>query len=289
MSKEAVQSIRVGENTFGFSEIDQLMRHTSYGQKLSKNIRWRLFKPDFLKEQKWVEILGRDVDNLEHMKLMRGLTQQFVKAQNLKAEGSEYINQNDQKLLYLTSTIHDYQEAETGDIPNPLKTEDDVALEVTVLSRIGVQLFDTQQLSEELQAVCEIMSNTETNLGRIWRCIEDLGYLRAGMIAYQESLSLDKTARNLTVEQQAKLKANLQAMAFAVMQADLVTCMKYAEGYPGADYILGQLSGVITHAFDNLDEEQVAKHYTLIDGRDKLTDYRKSKDLWFNEYLSIRG
>ncbi len=57
-----------------FLDIHLSFAETIHGQKLAENVRYERYKPDDVTNQRWVELLGADVNNLTHLTLTYGLT-----------------------------------------------------------------------------------------------------------------------------------------------------------------------------------------------------------------------
>ncbi len=88
MSRAIIKSMVEAKNYKGIpesidgitlDEIYELFAKSHYGEKLRQAIRYAPFKPENISNEKWVEILGTDVSNLEHLKFTLSLTQDFLR------------------------------------------------------------------------------------------------------------------------------------------------------------------------------------------------------------------
>lgn len=163
------------------SDFYESLKQTEYGETLSSNVRFGRFKPETLENHVWVDILGADVDNLEHMEWTAGIASWYVyEAERLGSPLSE----EDKDTLITTAWVHDFAEAIDGDIPDPYKdhTEDAKAKEKRSFIQVASSITDDpEKLGEK---VFPVMYGTG-ELARHFRAIELIGYnetaLRAGI------------------------------------------------------------------------------------------------------------
>ncbi|MDX9971090.1 MAG: HD domain-containing protein [Candidatus Gracilibacteria bacterium] len=114
-------------------EIFQNFCNSDDGKILNSQVRYERYKPTTVSNERWIKILGADVNNLNHMRLTYGLTRIFLEKQKGKFSNDE-VN-----ILLLTSIIHDIAEAKIGDISYDQKTDSDENEE----SKIATNLFQT--------------------------------------------------------------------------------------------------------------------------------------------------
>jgi len=161
-----------------FSKVSQFEKST-YGKSLSGNVRFSSYKPPDFTQQDWEKLLGADVNNLKHMRLMYGFTQALIKE-------SDHLSEEEKTILLKTALTHDWAESVTGDIPRPMKTDGDDEVERKILRNIFAE-FGIRESEEILR----VMFEKETRLAVIWNSIEIAGYLRTAFNFWQRAKSVD--------------------------------------------------------------------------------------------------
>lgn len=165
------------------SELYAALGDTEYGQTLQDNIRFGSFKPQWLENWAWTEMLGPDVNNLEHMEHTAVLTGWYL----LEAERLGYpFSDEDEAILMTTAYTHDFAEAIDGDISDPLKKHDDEAYDKERASFEAVASSVTDN-PEELTTLVMSVTQGRHRLSRDFRAIEIIGYIetarQAGLLA----------------------------------------------------------------------------------------------------------
>lgn len=221
-------------------ELFQHFSQTSYGEKLMENTRFDLFRKD-LSREKWVELLGNDVNNLHHMNLTSKLTNWFVnKNQSLVSELNSNdkdrkfvsLNQDQKEKLVLAAAIHDWQEAIVGDIPAPLKNQETELREQEILIQIVDEFSKIFQNPEIkvllLEIVDQIIFNKNSLEGKIFNLIETIGYVRVALIAWQKKDEINNQ----------DLKESLFQLSTQVVGRHFNQLQKQSEFYPALEYFL---------------------------------------------------
>lgn len=158
------------------SELYHALGNTDYGDTLRDNIRFGSFKPDFLENWQWAEILGQDVNNLEHMEHTAGLTAWYIfEADRLGVP----FSQVDQDILMTTAYTHDFAEAIDGDVPDPLKKTDDDTKRQERNSFYLVASAVTDYPDNLTELVMDVTQGRH-RLSRDFRAIEIIGYIETG-------------------------------------------------------------------------------------------------------------
>lgn len=155
---------------------------TEYGKKLGKNIRYERYNLDELSIEERRDLLGPDVNNLEHMRYTTDLAAFYIG--NL-TEGA--LTQTEQEDLLIAASIHDQGEYFIGDITHSLKTDENEVEELQkALEHAREMMPDLDEL--ELDRVRrireEIVFNRDSPLGKRFATIEHMGYLQTALKAY---------------------------------------------------------------------------------------------------------
>lgn len=160
----------------------ELFEESMYGKKLASDIRFSLFKPESVSNEDWVKLLGADVNNLKHMKLMYGFCKSMLD------NSSDIFSEEERNILLVTALFHDWAEAVVGDIPSPIKTEEDEKIEKQIL----IDIFNKFAVNN-YEEILEVIFEKESNLGKVWKSIEVLAYVRTSLIAWRKRYLLDET------------------------------------------------------------------------------------------------
>lgn len=157
---------------------------TSYGQKLRRSIRFERYNLGHLSHDAWRQLLGPDVNNLEHMYVAYQLAERLIVQESLE------LNNDEETLILLAAIVHDQAESLTGDITYGDKTADDTITEQE-LFRAHVDDFAPRAPAATrsliMNAVDEIVFDDTTKLGKIFTVIERIGYVETALKAYRES------------------------------------------------------------------------------------------------------
>jgi hypothetical protein len=179
----------------------QAFEESEYGEILKKQIRFAPFKPDHISNDEWERTLGADVNNLKHMKLMKGLCRSFSKTEGLSKEDTE--------LLVLVASVHDWAEAIVGDIPAPLKTEQDKETEKKHLNEL-LEEFKV----ENRDRILKILFDINDPLHEKFSLFEKVGYFRTAVIAWEKSQTTQDNKLCLRLTELAKKVLIKQILCF---------------------------------------------------------------------------
>lgn len=282
--------IQIGNMVFGFNEIHERFSVTEYGKTLRDEIRFSYFAKGVSKD-KWKQILGVDVNNLEHMPLTYSLTRFF-----LRYCRREEFSTDKQEVLLLTSIIHDWPEAIFGDIPRPLKTEEDekkerellptmidevllkpISSEILepILSRAPVDLIG---LPNNVQRAIEAAFVKDTKLSEAFNIIENIGYLRTSLRAWQKSNSKG-LPENLNYQ--------LKCLANGVIANTIECLISYSDVYPAVGIFLAKMQDVISNAFNNM-PNATFNIYAREEREERKIQFESAKKAWY-EYLMTKS
>lgn len=159
---------------------------TEHGRVLGDNVRYAIYKPESVSNQRWIELLGPDADNLRHLLSTYHLTGEFIERTEELQPGE--LSPRDKAILKIGAITHDEAESvpEIGDVNYSHKTADHETAEQAAF-REYLPRFHPDASPEVteliLEAADEVIFNRESRLGRIFNAVERIGYLRVAMRA----------------------------------------------------------------------------------------------------------
>lgn len=155
---------------------------------LAGNIRYGHFKPGDVDNERWVELLGPDVNNLTHLVDTYGLSCRFIEHTDRLQPG--LLGGHEKALIKAGAISHDWAEAipHIGDKNYTLKTAEDEAEEEQAFADNLAEFFDAGSFPPELgslirEAAQTIIFDSGSRLGGAFNAIERIGYLRTAMRA----------------------------------------------------------------------------------------------------------
>lgn len=225
--------IRTADGVLPFREIHDRFSTTPYGQTLTKNIRYRFFKPPEVTHGEWEDLLGPDVNNLEHhwvvYRTMRALLRSHT---NFSLE--------EQEILLLTAVTHDWAEAIIGDVPYGQKTTGEEDDELRLIPQIADECFGEalrrpirQTIEQVLQWKPALRKTGEgPKLSHAFEVVEQLGFLGTGGRAWEEATKREELS--------PVLRGNLQWIGIATHAGHIPILLRYADVYPAVcRYLIG--------------------------------------------------
>lgn len=264
------------DQTYQFTELHRLFADTSYGRELAPRVRFGRYRPESVSEEEWQAALGADVNNLEHMRLTYGLTRQFIRYQNMY--GEDVLSQADQEDLLLAAISHDWGEAVVGDVMFDLKTEVVENDESSAMRQIIHEMFGNG--GEELpvrveEVISDVVENHETRLGQMFRVIEQLGYLRTALNAFDLSQQVDDPEFN----------EGLQWAASNVLLNQIPSLVSESDQYPAVYFFLSENAELITEAFMTI-PPSVFDNYNDGEKQKNLQKWCKAASVWEKEIIA---
>ena len=242
---------------------------TDLGEKLGAQVRYERYKPDEVTNERWVELLGADVNNLDHLPLTYGLTRVFVSKLREKHPG--LLNEHEEQVLQTAALVHDWAEVIVGDISYSEKTEEDEAKEHQHLFELASR-FSEGPLGELIdEAVCDVVFAPESKLGHIFNTVERTGYLRTGIRASQHVIS--KT--DLDCE------AGFRWIVADVLGNQQVPLLDRSSTYKPLEDYLKKQTPAISRAFEIISVE-VFENYPVQERNTRLENFNQSYDAWLN-------
>lgn len=172
------------------SEIYADLEQTFYGQELEANVRFGTFKPDFVTNEEWCEMLGDDVNNYRHMEFTAGITAWYIEQSELLGHP---FTQEEQDTLMLTAYTHDFAEAIDGDVPDPEKDTSEQAKALERFSHFAVAQYVAAEDTTDL--VMDVTQGKH-DLSDHFRAIEVIGYLTSGIKAGDVMMEINKWRRH---------------------------------------------------------------------------------------------
>ncbi len=166
--------------------IHEAFAATEYGQVLAANIRYKVYKPEIVSNQHWIELLGPDVDNLAHLASTYHLTDEFI--DSTESLQPEELSPRDKAVLRIAAITHDEAESILEDVNYSDKTAEHETAEQAAFKKY-LPSFHPEASPETTKliktAVDEVIFNRESRLGRMFNAVERISYLRTAMRAGQ--------------------------------------------------------------------------------------------------------
>lgn len=258
-SKGEVQA-RAAHDTF---------RTSLYGQSLAGEPRWDMQRPEHVSAQEWIRILGRDADNLEHMKLSFDITNLFLHFD----DGSLGISEDEKDILRIAAISHDWGESHDditgrgGDINYELKTDLDTMNEQEIFRMVFDHVMGPVDVKTKHLIEATIFKK-DTKLGMVFDAIERIGYLRTAIIAFTHSKETDDPI----------LKSHLEWLAAGTLSNQVTMLMEYAANYTPVKKYLDIAAPSINEIYDALESSIFSQHGQP--QHEKRNLYNQSKVLW---------
>lgn len=216
-----------------FIDIHNVFGSTLWGDKLKRNVRYGPFKSLGVSNKDWEKALGGDVNNFEHLRLTYGLTRWFI------GNSPGLFTEKEKELLLLTSIVHDWGEAMVGDIPYPVKTQQNEEEEMRYLGAFIVRVLG-KPYKAIVPDIQKVLTDKESKLGKAFNAIEKIGYVRTGIKAWQESRKVDGVLGERFVD-----------MGHSVVPRTLADLVVYSEEYPSVFLFLNSHRAVISEVIES--------------------------------------
>lgn len=261
-----------------FYQIHTAFAATEHGQVLAQNVRYERYKPTEVSNERWVELLGADVNNLTHMPLTYGLTKSFIEHAENSLPG--FLTPHESEVLQVSALIHDWAEVIVGDITYSDKTPEDESEERQQLTD-NIEAFYTGDVAAIKQlineAIGEVIFSPDSKLGKAFNVIERVGYVRTALRASQHVLA--GTAPDC--------EEGLRWLVADVFSNHPVALVNYAEDFPPVKRYLLNQSKAISHAFKIVSPE-VFRNYPPQQAPQKEEDFYTGSLVW-RLWLRIEG
>jgi len=229
-----------------FDDLGKVLAESRYGRILKGKPRFDYYRPNTTPVEKWIELLGPDVDNLLHMPYTFSLAREFL-------ENNKDFDSNEKIALLFCAMTHDMQEAITGDRRKPDKTDSEEKMEAELLASILGEVLaseiDAVKLAELTTTVKEIMIDEHSKLGRAFSAIEKLGYAKTALRAWEI-----KKQGGLIHYGENPLQTGLGMLAHSVFTHQAFKMVDYAEDFSFMRSFLAENVGEITEILEESEE-----------------------------------
>lgn len=293
-------------NDLEFLDIHRSFAETPMGQALATKARYDRYRPDSIPPAEWERLLGRDVNNLEHMPLTLELAQSFLKnmmtadsptethepsapkprelAHFRQATPRNAEKPNDWldaefspreiQIILLTAIVHDWAEADPalGDITYDLKKDTDEKKESQILVlMLRNQLGDILS-PETLESVHKTATDKTGRLGEAFNIIERIGYLRTALSAWRAT---DNPIHS------EELIESLKWLCSNVLANQIPALLKLFPNYDGVRLFLDTAAPLINDAFEQI-PDSLFDHYPEGERETQRNKYLAAKTAWEN-------
>lgn len=254
---------------------------TNFGEQLSGQIRYAKYKPPFITNNGWHELLGDDVNNLTHMRYTATeIAQPFSENEQFDRD---LVND-----LYMVAQVHDQAESITGDISYGDKTASDGRDEMKVfldnIDNFNPDLSEADRL-HLIDVVQESLGEAMDNdLAKAFNTIERIGYIETGMRAYhilsKEPRRLNRLVNN--AEELTELRSGLSWLAADVLLHQIPHLTEQARSYDSVDLLLQSLAPLITAAFNDRELNLAFSRYGDEKRLARFEAYNEAREVWTN-------
>lgn len=213
-----------------YHEVHLKFADSPEGELLEQNIRFGDFKPDYVPNDTWEELLGDDVNNLRHMPYTYEIARQFTVHERLGSEA-----------LKLAAISHDWGEAAVGDVALPEKlAQGQDQLEVEAWWQTANKIRSQFNYSVDFETAAQIVWG-EHELSEAFKVVEYIGYCRTGIKAGKVAPLIAGgiiELPELTRGQSDGLVGGLLALNKMVELKNYPVLAKYAKKYPSIPRLL---------------------------------------------------
>lgn len=277
----APDRIRVGDEDVSYREIHERFSQTPDGQTLGQNIRYKWYKPDDMSREKWVHLMGKDVCNLEHMRISYAMTRRFI--HDCITEG-QHISLPDQEDLLLTAVSHDWGEAVHGDKKYDLKTQADHDAEMETLRGHSLNWLDDDVpgLTDRIcAAIHRTLGNGDPSLSEAFNVVERMGYVRTALQADRIAHATDND----------ELRERLQLLAANVVSHHTEVLLSKVAKFPSLRLFFHRRYIHISDALARVPSERssLAKKYGVDDRPDIDENIQLARRIWHDRQALFNG
>lgn len=201
-------SAETPQNSAITTPLDRQRLHDAYaqspaGEYLSQRARYDAYRPANTSVEEWQDLLGADVNNLDHMLVTVQVASTFLRLSRMQEtpNTASPFSSDDENDLLLAAAIHDWGEGVEGceDITWRKKTSGDNLRErdamhivvQDVAARYSDDEHEKADVLLQLERVAdEIVFNRDSRLGKAFDAIERVGYLRTAVRSWREQMDV---------------------------------------------------------------------------------------------------
>jgi len=281
-------SAETPQNSAITTPLDRQRLHDTYaqspaGEYLSQRARYDAYRPVNTSVEEWQDLLGADVNNLDHMLVTVQVASTFLRLSRMQETPNTLapFSIEDENDLLLAAAIHDWGEGVEGceDITWRKKSKDDDLREKVAIKEIIKEVstsFSGGDRDEELEVrsqlervVDEIVFNNESRLGRAFDAIERVGYLRTAVRSWREQANVENP----------DMKDALQWISADVLALHTIPLLSHSQDHFPVLTMLAQNEPYITDAFASM-PDSIFEMYDE-DEREKMREkFNTSRSAW---------
>jgi 5'-deoxynucleotidase YfbR-like HD superfamily hydrolase len=268
--------IRLERNNFdNLKIIYNEFAKTKFGKDLKKEVRYGRFKPKSVSRKLWQEVLGPDVNNLEHHLVTCDIANDFFIYNDKKTTKELIFNYQERKLLIIAALIHDWGESIVGDVTFDRKSvvyekKEHEAFK-SILEKISLRNNSSVNFSDIEEAFEKVVRGKEKKLAEAFHAIERMGYLLTGVRAWRKG--------KLFLQKNVKFSQGLWWLANNVALNQTKKLIGYGEIYPAVSYYLDKNRKWIDEIFSKMPDEIFSK-YEQEESVERKKQFNEAKRVW---------
>jgi hypothetical protein len=240
------------------------------GATLASRGRYEKYKPADVTNERWEELLGADVNNLDHLPLTYGLTKSMIR--NLRESQPGFLSEHEEDVLQAASLIHDWAEAIVGDITYGYKTVEQESEEMEHLVAILEKHYedDNSDIKPLIIEAAGIVREPDTKLGHVFNTIERVGYMRTAL----------RASRHVIADTTPDCEAGLRWLVADVFGNHPAVLIERSSTYVPVGVYLQNQCDAITKAFSIVSHSTFATNYPIEEQTRKETAFRSNQEAW---------
>ena len=241
---------------------------TEFGQRLASKVRYERYKPLEVPNDRWVKLLGADVNNLTHLTLTYGLARAFAATTERLRPGE--LTRHEQVVLQVAALIHDWAEAIVGDISFGDKTTAHEVVEKSAFAANLAKFYQGNQADLIEEARSEVIFDHDSRLGRMFNSIERVGYMRIALRAQDR----------IKHHEVGNCEPGLRWLVADVLLNQIPTLAEHSAEYPAVrQYVFNQRLAITAAFGATAARPEIFESYGS-DRDVRQRDFVSSYDLW---------
>jgi hypothetical protein len=281
MSAEAPQYSAI-TTSVDRQRLHDVYAQTPAGEYLSQRARYDAYRPASTSVEEWQDLLGADVNNLDHMLVTVQVASTFLRLSRMQEtpNTASPFSTDDENDLLLAAAIHDWGEGVEGceDIIWRKKTKDDDLRERDamhiVVQDVAARYSDDEHekadvLSQLERVADEIVFNRESRLGRAFDAIERVGYLRTAVRSWREQADVKNS----------DMMDTLQWISADVLALHTIPLLSHSQDHFPVLAMLAQNESQISDAFASM-PDSIFEMYDEDEKEQMREKFRSAKTAW---------